>query len=163
MMMMRMMIHVMMMMMIIGYDDDNDDDNVDDNDDGNDEDDGWLLIADTLLLVFSAVCRDNELSCNNHQCVHRTLWCDGKKHCSDSSDEWNCGTSTHTHTHARPLLLILILVSSLILILILCAVSLTDRSGSVLTVFKTAAEYQVCADEWHHELSILTCNQLGLG
>uniref|UniRef100_A0A3B4F5F5 Corin, serine peptidase n=1 Tax=Pundamilia nyererei TaxID=303518 RepID=A0A3B4F5F5_9CICH len=38
-----------------------------------------------------SVCRDNELSCNNHQCVHRTLWCDGKKHCSDSSDEWNCG------------------------------------------------------------------------
>uniref|UniRef100_A0A3Q0RB74 Corin, serine peptidase n=1 Tax=Amphilophus citrinellus TaxID=61819 RepID=A0A3Q0RB74_AMPCI len=61
-----------------------------------------------------AVCRDNELSCNNHQC-----------HCSDSSDEWNC-------------------------------VSLSDRSGSVLTVFKTAAEYQVCADEWNHELSKLT-------
>ncbi|XP_026019209.1 atrial natriuretic peptide-converting enzyme [Astatotilapia calliptera] len=79
-----------------------------------------------------SVCRDNELSCNNHQCVHRTLWCDGKKHCSDSSDEWNC-------------------------------VSLSDRSGSVLTVFKTAAEYQVCADEWNDELSELTCNQLGLG
>uniref|UniRef100_A0A3Q4IH70 Corin, serine peptidase n=1 Tax=Neolamprologus brichardi TaxID=32507 RepID=A0A3Q4IH70_NEOBR len=79
-----------------------------------------------------SVCRDNELSCNNHQCVHRTLWCDGKKHCSDSSDEWNC-------------------------------VSLSDRSGSVLTVFKTAAEYQVCADEWTDELSELTCNQLGLG
>uniref|UniRef100_A0A669C4T4 Corin, serine peptidase n=1 Tax=Oreochromis niloticus TaxID=8128 RepID=A0A669C4T4_ORENI len=79
-----------------------------------------------------SVCRDNELSCNNHQCVHRTLWCDGRKHCSDSSDEWNC-------------------------------VSLSDRSGSVLTVFKTAAEYQVCADEWNDELSELTCNQLGLG
>lgn len=47
--------------------------------------------------------------------------------------------------------------------LILSAVSLSDRSGSVLTVFKTAAEYQVCADEWNHELSVLTCNQLGLG
>ncbi|XP_008322950.1 atrial natriuretic peptide-converting enzyme isoform X2 [Cynoglossus semilaevis] len=77
-------------------------------------------------------CKDNELSCNNHQCVHRTLWCDGKKHCSDSSDEWNC-------------------------------VSLSDRSGSVLTVFRTAAEYQVCGDEWNHELSTLTCAQLGLG
>ncbi|XP_078020373.1 atrial natriuretic peptide-converting enzyme isoform X1 [Epinephelus lanceolatus] len=90
---------------------------------------------DCPLLVDEAncsVCRDNELSCNNHQCVHRTLWCDGKKHCSDSSDEWNC-------------------------------VSLSDRSGSVLTVFRTAAEYQVCADEWNHELSKLTCNQLGLG
>ncbi|KAM9414401.1 LOW QUALITY PROTEIN: atrial natriuretic peptide-converting enzyme [Pholidichthys leucotaenia] len=79
-----------------------------------------------------STCRDNELSCNNHQCVHRTLWCDGKKHCSDSSDEWNC-------------------------------VSLSDHSGSVLTVFRTAAEYQVCADEWNHELSRLTCDQLGLG
>lgn len=90
---------------------------------------------DCPLLVDEAncsVCRDNELSCNNHQCVHRTLWCDGKKHCSDSSDEWNC-------------------------------VSLSDRSGSVLTVFRTAAEYQVCADEWNHELSKLTCDQLGLG
>ncbi|XP_051271806.1 atrial natriuretic peptide-converting enzyme isoform X2 [Dicentrarchus labrax] len=90
---------------------------------------------DCPLLVDEAncsVCRDNELSCNNHQCVHRTLWCDGKKHCSDSSDEWNC-------------------------------VSLSDRSGSVLTVFRTAAEYQVCADEWNHDLSKLTCNQLGLG
>ncbi|XP_033962047.1 atrial natriuretic peptide-converting enzyme isoform X1 [Pseudochaenichthys georgianus] len=39
-------------------------------------------------------------------------------------------------------------------------VSLTD---SVLTVFRTAAEYQVCADEWNQELSNLTCSQLGLG
>ncbi|XP_062239506.1 atrial natriuretic peptide-converting enzyme [Platichthys flesus] len=90
---------------------------------------------DCPLLVDEAncsVCRDNELSCNNHQCVHRTLWCDGKRHCSDSSDEWDC-------------------------------VSLSDRPGSVLTVFRTAAEYQVCADEWNHELSKLTCDQLGLG
>ncbi|XP_070404804.1 atrial natriuretic peptide-converting enzyme isoform X3 [Nothobranchius furzeri] len=42
-------------------------------------------------------------------------------------------------------------------------VSLSDHSGPVLTVFKTAAEYQVCADEWNHELSRLTCDQLGLG
>ncbi|KAF7643391.1 hypothetical protein LDENG_00240130, partial [Lucifuga dentata] len=92
-------------------------------------------IPDCPLLEDEAncsACRDNELSCSNHQCVHRTLWCDGKKHCSDSSDEWNC-------------------------------VSLSDRSGSVLTVFKTAAEYQVCSDEWNQELSKLTCNQLGLG
>uniref|UniRef100_A0A671WE53 Corin, serine peptidase n=1 Tax=Sparus aurata TaxID=8175 RepID=A0A671WE53_SPAAU len=90
---------------------------------------------DCPLLVDEAnctVCRDNELSCNNHQCVHRTLWCDGQKHCSDSSDEWDC-------------------------------VSLSDQSGSVLTVFRTAADYQVCADEWNHDLSVLTCNQLGLG
>lgn len=57
---------------------------------------GRIIPFLTVLLMIcihisSAVCRDNELSCNNHQCVHRTLWCDGKKHCSDSSDEWNCG------------------------------------------------------------------------
>lgn len=62
----------------------------------------WLLLT-MLLMAFSAACTDNELSCNNHQCVHRTLWCDGKKHCSDSSDEWNCGTTTHTHTHKHTL------------------------------------------------------------
>uniref|UniRef100_A0A8C6LFN1 Corin, serine peptidase n=1 Tax=Nothobranchius furzeri TaxID=105023 RepID=A0A8C6LFN1_NOTFU len=39
-------------------------------------------------------------------------------------------------------------------------VSLSDHSGPVLTVFKTAAEYQVCADEWNHELSRLTCDQV---
>ncbi|TKS93327.1 Atrial natriuretic peptide-converting enzyme [Collichthys lucidus] len=53
-----------------------------------------LLVDETNC----SVCRDNELSCNNHQCVHRTLWCDGKKHCSDSSDEWNCGTATRHDT-----------------------------------------------------------------
>uniref|UniRef100_A0A8P4KHD9 Corin, serine peptidase n=1 Tax=Dicentrarchus labrax TaxID=13489 RepID=A0A8P4KHD9_DICLA len=82
---------------------------------------------DCPLLVDEAncsVCRDNELSCNNHQCVHRTLWCDGKKHCSDSSDEWNC-------------------------------VSLSDRSGSVLTVFRTAAEYQVCL--WSLSVCLSVC------
>ncbi|XP_034020436.1 atrial natriuretic peptide-converting enzyme isoform X2 [Thalassophryne amazonica] len=42
-------------------------------------------------------------------------------------------------------------------------VSLSDQSGSVLTVFRTAAEYQVCADEWNQQLSELTCSQLGLG
>lgn len=46
---------------------------------------------------------------------------------------------------------------------VLSAVSLSNRTGSVLTVFRTAAEYQVCADEWTHQLSVLTCAQLGLG
>ncbi|KAM4612312.1 atrial natriuretic peptide-converting enzyme [Polymixia lowei] len=82
------------------------------------------------------VCQGNEMSCNNHQCVHRTLWCDGIKHCSDSSDEWNC-------------------------------VWVSDGSGSgsglVLTVFRTGSEYQVCGDDWNHELSVLTCSQLSLG
>ncbi|KAJ0006164.1 hypothetical protein NQD34_013437 [Periophthalmus magnuspinnatus] len=83
------------------------------------------------------VCSDNELSCNNHECVHRTLWCDGKQHCSDSSDEWDCGEARFTPG--------------------------LDRSGPVLTVLRSGAEYQVCADEWSQDLSDLTCRQLGLG
>ncbi|XP_072315450.1 atrial natriuretic peptide-converting enzyme [Eucyclogobius newberryi] len=42
-------------------------------------------------------------------------------------------------------------------------VSLEDRSGTVLTVLRSGAEYQVCADEWTQDLSELTCRQLGLG
>uniref|UniRef100_A0A3B4A8H0 Uncharacterized protein n=1 Tax=Periophthalmus magnuspinnatus TaxID=409849 RepID=A0A3B4A8H0_9GOBI len=42
-------------------------------------------------------------------------------------------------------------------------VSLEDRSGPVLTVLRSGAEYQVCADEWSQDLSDLTCRQLGLG
>nr|XP_061810753.1 atrial natriuretic peptide-converting enzyme-like [Nerophis lumbriciformis] len=45
------------------------------------------LLADE---VNCSACGDNELACNNHECVHRMLWCDGKKHCSDASDEWDC-------------------------------------------------------------------------
>ncbi|XP_077597774.1 atrial natriuretic peptide-converting enzyme [Stigmatopora nigra] len=45
------------------------------------------LLADE---VNCSKCGDNELACNNHQCVHRTHWCDGKKHCGDASDEWDC-------------------------------------------------------------------------
>lgn len=104
----------------------------------------------------SALCRDNELACNNHECVHRTLWCDGRKHCSDSSDEWDCGTAAgRRHVCSAP---------AAPSHLCFCPpVSLADGPGSALTVFRTAAEYQVCADEWTHELSRLTCDQLGLG
>ncbi|XP_062305012.1 atrial natriuretic peptide-converting enzyme isoform X2 [Osmerus eperlanus] len=42
-------------------------------------------------------------------------------------------------------------------------VSLSPDEGSLLTVFRTAVHYQVCADEWTPELSALTCSQLGLG
>ncbi|XP_077444824.1 atrial natriuretic peptide-converting enzyme isoform X3 [Stigmatopora argus] len=87
------------------------------------------LLADE---VNCSKCGDNELACNNHECVHRTLWCDGKKHCGDASDEWDC-------------------------------VSLNPSSGSVMTVWRTADSYHVCADEWNQQLSELTCDQLGLG
>ncbi|XP_061149819.1 atrial natriuretic peptide-converting enzyme isoform X1 [Syngnathus typhle] len=42
-------------------------------------------------------------------------------------------------------------------------VSLSQSSGSILTVLRTADHYHVCADEWNQQLSKLTCDQLGLG
>ncbi|XP_054608681.1 atrial natriuretic peptide-converting enzyme isoform X5 [Dunckerocampus dactyliophorus] len=42
-------------------------------------------------------------------------------------------------------------------------VSLSESTGSVVTVLRTAGHYHVCADEWNPQLSKLTCDQLGLG
>ncbi|XP_061524881.1 atrial natriuretic peptide-converting enzyme isoform X3 [Phycodurus eques] len=42
-------------------------------------------------------------------------------------------------------------------------VSLSQSSGSIVTVLRTADSYHVCADEWNQQLSKLTCDQLGLG
>ncbi|RVE60907.1 hypothetical protein OJAV_G00186080 [Oryzias javanicus] len=106
---------------------------------------------------------------SNRLCIKPSMICDGFPDCPLMEDEVNCSAcrdnelacSNHQCVHRT----------------LWCdgkkhcsdssdewsCVSLSDQSGSVLTVFKTAAEYQVCADEWNHELSRLTCNQLGLG
>ncbi|KAF1381084.1 hypothetical protein PFLUV_G00170820 [Perca fluviatilis] len=91
-----------------------------------------LLVDETNC----SVCRDNELSCNNHQCVHRTLWCDGKKHCSDSSDEWNCGSALVDGRVPR---------------------------GWTVSGRSRLSTRCVCHLVEPRKLSKLTCNQLGLG
>ncbi|XP_056881881.1 atrial natriuretic peptide-converting enzyme isoform X2 [Takifugu flavidus] len=132
---------------------------------------------------------DGHLDCDDHSdedhcgCSERALWeCPGSKVCIKASmicdgfpdcpllvDETNCSAcsdnelscSNHQCVHRT----------------LWCdgrkhcsdssdewnCVSLSDQTGPVLTVFRTAAEYQVCADEWNQELSVLTCAQLGLG
>ena len=39
------------------------------------------------------VCPHNLFTCNNKECVNSSSRCDGSKHCSDGSDEWNCGSA----------------------------------------------------------------------
>ncbi|XP_043917346.1 atrial natriuretic peptide-converting enzyme isoform X2 [Protopterus annectens] len=79
-------------------------------------------------------CKENEMVCGNHECVHRNQWCDGHKDCKDSSDEWGCVT-----------------------------LSKSTNPESLLIVHKSTADYHVCADDWEEELSWMACRQIGLG
>ncbi|XP_034146510.1 atrial natriuretic peptide-converting enzyme isoform X2 [Esox lucius] len=101
------------------------------------------------------------------QCIKHTMICDGFPDCPLLEDERNCSVcndnelscNNHQCVHRT----------------LWCdgkkhcsdssdewdCVSLSE--GSILTVFRTAVDYQVCADDWTAELSQLTCSQLGLG
>lgn len=104
---------------------------------------------------------------SSKQCIQHSMICDGFPDCPLLEDERNCSVcsdnqlscNNHECVHRT----------------LWCdgrkhcsdssdewdCVSLSE--DSVLTVFRTAAEYQVCADDWTPQLTALTCSQLGLG
>ncbi|XP_066576828.1 atrial natriuretic peptide-converting enzyme isoform X2 [Amia ocellicauda] len=102
-------------------------------------------------------------------CIKHTMICDGFPDCLGLEDEQNCSKcidnelpcNNHECVHRT----------------LWCdgkkdcsdssdewdCVSLSKTNSSLLMVHKTASEYQVCADDWHHELNQLACKQMGLG
>nr|XP_015200674.1 PREDICTED: atrial natriuretic peptide-converting enzyme [Lepisosteus oculatus] len=106
---------------------------------------------------------------SNKACIRHTMICDGFPDCADLADERNCSfcvdnelpCNNHKCVHRT----------------LWCdgkkdctdssdewnCVSLSKTPSSLLTVHKTASEYHVCADNWHHKLSELACKQMGLG
>ncbi|XP_030629085.1 atrial natriuretic peptide-converting enzyme isoform X2 [Chanos chanos] len=105
----------------------------------------------------------------NKACIKHSMICDGFPDCSQLEDEKNCSVcndnelecNNHECVHRT----------------LWCdgrkhcsdssdewnCVSLSNSTPSVLMVYKTASEYQVCADEWNSQLSGLACRQMGLG
>uniref|UniRef100_A0A670YC58 Corin, serine peptidase n=1 Tax=Pseudonaja textilis TaxID=8673 RepID=A0A670YC58_PSETE len=96
--------------------------------------DGFPDCLDNLDEKNCSFCKKDEMACANHDCVPREWWCDGRADCADKSDEWSC-------------------------------VSLYKNSSSLmfLTVYRSAANYYVCADDWEENLSRLACKQMGFG
>ncbi|KAI1883578.1 hypothetical protein AGOR_G00233020 [Albula goreensis] len=106
---------------------------------------------------------------SNKACIKHTMICDGFPDCSDLADERNCSMcndnelacNNHECVHRT----------------LWCdgrkhcsdssdewdCVSLSNMTSSALTIHKSASEYQVCADDWHPQLSRLACRQMGLG
>ena len=44
-----------------------------------------------LLSTDEPLCENNKLACGDSICISKDLFCDGKKDCTDGSDENACG------------------------------------------------------------------------
>ncbi|XP_072552814.1 atrial natriuretic peptide-converting enzyme isoform X2 [Salminus brasiliensis] len=102
-------------------------------------------------------------------CVQPSRICDGFPDCSQLEDERNCSVCSDNELECNN--------HECVHRTLWCdgrkhcsdssdewnCVSLSGSSPAVLVVSKTAAEYQVCADEWNPHLSTVACTQLGLG
>ncbi|XP_048826455.1 atrial natriuretic peptide-converting enzyme isoform X2 [Brienomyrus brachyistius] len=105
----------------------------------------------------------------NKACIKHSMICDGFPDCADLADERNCSVCSDNELPCNN--------HKCVHRMLWCdggkhcsdssdewdCVSLSNTSLSLLTVHKTAAEYQVCGDDWHPELSRLACRQMGLG
>ncbi|XP_037396722.1 atrial natriuretic peptide-converting enzyme isoform X2 [Pygocentrus nattereri] len=102
-------------------------------------------------------------------CIQHSRICDGFPDCSQLEDERNCSVCSDNELECNN--------HECVHRILWCdgrkhcsdssdewnCVSLSGSSPAVLVVTKTAAEYQVCADEWNPHLSNIACTQLGLG
>ncbi|CAF92968.1 unnamed protein product, partial [Tetraodon nigroviridis] len=60
------------------------------------------VAACVCVCVFRGVwslCSPSQLSCGSGCCLHKSLECDGVKHCSDGSDENHCSELNQTFSH----------------------------------------------------------------
>ena len=78
-------------------------------------------------------CASDWMKCANHKCVPKWNWCDGREHCSDGSDEWNCTAENH----ACP-----------------------DGYFKCKTQLKCIMNQRVCDGNAHHEPYVNDCNDL---
>ncbi|KAK1803353.1 hypothetical protein P4O66_004015 [Electrophorus voltai] len=114
-------------------------------------------------------CRERGLwECpDDKACLQHSMICDGFPDCSQQEDERNCSVCSDNELEC--------INHECVHRTLWCdgrkhcsdssdewnCVSLS--ASSVLLVSRTAAEYQVCADEWNPHLSTIACTQLGLG